>query len=146
MKSWILASLLMIAPLAAHHGNHDDHDDNGAGQTHGYTTIHTDELKGWYDQGKAFILIDARSKPYFEGTLLPKAKWVPADASDADIKAALPSKETTVVVYCSGTECPASKWLADRLVKLGYTNVYKYPEGLSEWISKGYPTTSTKKS
>lgn len=110
-------------------------------QTHGYTTIHAQELKSWYDQGKEMTVIDARSKPYFDGVLLPQAKWLSYDVSEKDLNTALPSKEALIVVYCSSTACPASKYLADRLVKSGYKNIYKYPEGLADWTQKNYPTT-----
>jgi rhodanese-related sulfurtransferase len=65
--------------------------------------------------------------------------WLPYNASEKDVQAAIPSKDSLVIVYCSSLACPASKSLADRLVAEGYTNVYKYPEGLQEWMRKGFP-------
>lgn len=78
-------------------------------QSHGYKVIHADELKSWYDQGKAMIVIDSRSKPYFDGVVLPKAKWLSYDVSEAELNIVLPSKNANVVVYCWSTSCPASK-------------------------------------
>lgn len=112
-------------------------------QSHGYTVIHADELKSWYDQGKDMVVVDARSKPYFDGNLLPKAHWLPYDSPESQLKAIIPTKDTLVVVYCSSTACPASKYLADRLIKSGYLKVYKYPEGLKDWMDKKYPIDRT---
>ena len=109
-------------------------------ERHAYNEIHTQELKAWYDQGKEMIVIDARSEPYYDGTLLPEAQWISYEASDYDVNAAIPSKNSLVVVYCWSPACPASQYMVDRLVAAGYTNIYKYTEGLQDWMQKGYPT------
>lgn len=98
-----------------------------------------DQLKSWYDQNLLMWTIDARSKPYFDGILLPNAVWIPAETSDRNLLATLPSKSDLIVVYCSGTECPASSRLTYKLYRLGYANVYEYQEGLDDWIERGYP-------
>ncbi len=104
--------------------------------------IHAEELKSMYDQNQAMTIVDARSKPYFDGTLLPQAKWVSAESSESEIEAAIPSKESAIVVYCAGVDCPASGWLYDKLVTMGYTNVSEYPEGLKDWMQRGLPTST----
>lgn len=63
-----------------------------------------------------------------------------AESSKEEIKSAIPSKDSLIVVYCAGVKCPASGWLYDKLTSLGYTNLYEYHEGLEDWIRKGYPT------
>lgn len=105
-----------------------------------YQEIHTEELKKLVDQKKPMTIIDARIK--YAGGRLPGAVLLPHTADENEIKKAIGSlpKETMIVVYCSNVKCPVSKYLAKRLVSLGYTNVYKYPEGVSGWLEKGYPT------
>ena len=100
------------------------------------------QLKALYDQKTPMQVIDARSRSYFDGTLLPNARWLPAESSDRDILATLPSKGALIVVYCSNRQCPASGKLYDRLTRLGYTNVYEYQEGLMDWLKRGYRTIS----
>jgi rhodanese-related sulfurtransferase len=102
--------------------------------------VSAEQLKSWYDQNKEMVVLDARSKPYFNGTLLPNARWLPAESTDKEIEAAVPSKESLIVVYCHSETCPASGWLYDKLSKLGYKNVYEYHEGLVEWMKLGFPT------
>jgi rhodanese-related sulfurtransferase len=109
-------------------------------ESHSYSEIHTKELKTWIDQGKSITLIDSRSKPYFDKNVIPNAKWVSYEVTDKELNDALPSKDATIVVYCWSVNCPASKYMADRLTAAGYKNVYKYPEGLYEWIQNKYPT------
>lgn len=130
-----LLALLVAAPLSAHSEGHKTE------QQQKHREITGEQLKGWYDQKKPMIVLDARSKKYFDGTLLPNAKWVSSESSDEEIQKAVPTKESVIVVYCAGSECPASGWLYDKLVKLGYKNVYEYHAGLEEWLEKGYPTT-----
>jgi rhodanese-related sulfurtransferase len=109
----------------------------------GYKEIHTEELKKLLDSKQPVMLIDAR-KTITVGTL-PGAKHLVYDASEQTIKRTLDSasKDATIVVYCARTECPLSKYLAENLVKAGYTNVYKYPEGIEEWM-KTYPIDKVK--
>lgn len=141
MKKFILALVVGFSPLCvanacAHHGHEGEHEH---AEHTGYTEIHAEALKAWYDEGHEMIVLDARSEPYYDGTLLPNAIWLPYDASDKDLQAAAPEKTSLIVVYCSSIECPASAFLVKRLVAEGYTNLYKYPEGLEDWIQKGYP-------
>lgn len=70
-----------------------------------------------------------------------KQKWLPAESTEKEIRAVIPSKDSLVVVYCLGVECPASGWLYDKLTSMGYTNVYEYHEGLQDWLDRGFPTT-----
>jgi rhodanese-related sulfurtransferase len=133
-----LTLLLTSAPIASvtAHTNKNEY--------FNHNRINTDQLKSWYDQKKVMVILDARTKPYFDGTLLPSAKWLPADALEKDIESAVPSKNSIIVVYCAGVECPAGGFLHDKLIKMGYKNVYEYSNGINEWIEKGYPTTKVK--
>jgi len=124
MRAWILAPyFLMAAPIAAQ----------------AVSVVHTNTLKAWIDQGKEMTILDARGN--YDPKMIPGAKWVPYDAPEDEIGAAAPIKTRTVVIYCWSESCPASAHLADRMVSLGYTHVYEYPEGLQDWIQKGYPVT-----
>ena len=103
--------------------------------------INAEQLKSLYDQNTKMIVLDARSKHYFDGTLLPNAIWLPAESTEQEIQAVIPSKSSLVIVYCLGVKCPASGWLYDKLIAMGYDNVYDYHEGLEDWKKRGLPTT-----
>lgn len=132
-----LFSLLMIpcVELAAASKSKEE-------KSKGYQKIHTLELKSWIDSGKQFQLIDARPKKYEHGDVIVGAKFLPYDADERIIAQMLPSKDSIIVVYCASIECPASGTLAKKLVKMGYKHVYKYPEGINEWMDKELPTQS----
>lgn len=113
-------------------------------QEHGYKTVNAEELKSWIDSGKAMQIIDARPKKYEDGDVITGAKFLPFNADAKAIAKALPSKDALIVVYCASVQCPASGLLGDQLVKMGYTNVYKYPGGINEWMEKKLPTQKLK--
>jgi rhodanese-related sulfurtransferase len=100
----------------------------------GFKEIHTEELKKLIDAKKPMLLFDARKKVTVG--VLPGAKPLAYDASERTIAKAVGShpKDYMIVVYCARTECPLSGYLAENLVSHGYTNVYKYPEGIEEWM------------
>lgn len=98
-------------------------------------------LKEWMDAGKKMILLDARTREYDDGRRIPGAVWMPFNTSEELLAQAIGSKEATVVSYCWSTKCPASGWLAERLTKYGYTQVYEFSGGLEEWANAGYPVS-----
>jgi rhodanese-related sulfurtransferase len=50
-----------------------------------------------------------------------------------------PNKDRPVVIYCGFTKCTRSHNGAMWAVKLGYTNVYRYPGGIKAWMEADYP-------
>ena len=137
MKRWALVFMflfLFAVSCYAHEGHHDDED-----ASYTYEMVHAAEIKAWLDAGKPVVILDARTKEFDDGNRLPGAKFMPYTSKDEDIHQAVPSLDTPVVVYCSNAHCPASKFLADRLLEIGYTKIYKYPEGIADWVKKGYP-------
>jgi rhodanese-related sulfurtransferase len=107
-------------------------------QTVSRREVKLNELKQWYDLKKPMIVLDARTAQYFDGKVLPQAKWLPGDSSEAKITSTLPDKTSLIVVYCYSTGCPASGWLYDKLIPMGYTNVYEFHGGIVDWTKKGY--------
>lgn len=105
--------------------------------TQEYKEIHTDELRDLLKTNPHVILVDVRNLD--DGTRIQGAKLIPHDSKEELIIAKLPNKNAAIVVYCVSKDCPASKFMAKRLVKMGYKNVYKYPEGIEGWETSGNP-------
>jgi rhodanese-related sulfurtransferase len=102
--------------------------------------ITTGGLMNWYTHGKKMTVIDARAVEFFDGHLLPFATWLPYDAAtDSEIHATIGSKANCVVIYCWSARCPAGGYLAERLLKLGYINLYDYKEGIEVWSQHDLP-------
>jgi len=71
----------------------------------------------------------------FTGELIPGSRRVPIDRVTREA-ARLP-KDTAIVVYCSGTNCPDSKYAATELTLLGFRSVRVFEGGLSAWKTSG---------
>jgi rhodanese-related sulfurtransferase len=99
--------------------------------------VNTEGLATLLQSKVSLKLFDARSGKYDDGQRIPGAQQLSPDAAEAVIAKAIPDKSELVVTYCAGVKCPASKALADRLKKLGYSNVIEYPQGIAGWLEAG---------
>ena len=108
--------------------------------------ITTEELLSWYEQKIPMVVLDARGRRFFDGRSLPGAIWISCSAPDDVVLQGVPDKNSLIVVYCSNIDCPASNWLAGRLLKFGYQHVYEYPNGIDGWVEEGHPTELKAKS
>ena len=102
----------------------------------GYKHIDTAVVKAAVAEGKTVIL-DARAGKWDDGRRIPGAKQLAPGEAAAKAATLIPAKDSRVIVYCTSPHCPASKFLAEALVKLGYTGVEKYPDGIEGWAAAG---------
>ncbi|GEM_PF-2512790 len=102
-----------------------------------HNEIQTNELKRMMETNKDLILVDARKRKNDDGYRIGNARLVPPDAPPTHIRAALPSKSSTIVVYCASAKCPASVNLARRLISMGYEDVHVYKAGIKGWVNAG---------
>jgi rhodanese-related sulfurtransferase len=73
---------------------------------------------------------------------MPKTeKELTKSDKDALLKAAGSDKGKTMVLYCGFVACRRSHIGAKILVENGFTNVYRYPGGITAWQEMGYPVT-----
>lgn len=101
--------------------------------------IHTQDIAQIISTGKPAVIIDARTVAYDDLNRIPGAKLLPYNATEGQIFQVIPQKNMTIIVYCTSTKCPASHYMAERLVRLGYKDVNKYQEGIVAWIAAGNP-------
>lgn len=119
-------------------------------KTGGYKVVSTEELKKLLDEGKKITIISALPAaedkdlgilPNALNSAVPKTEkeLTPAD-KDTLVKTAGIEKDKTIVIYCGFVACRRSHIGAKLLVDEGYTNVYRYPAGITGWKEAGYPT------
>ena len=115
----ILLSALMLTGCA------------GAGnQTNSYRQIGMDEAVAMMEQEYGYIILDVRTPEEFAEKHIPNAINVPNETIGTDEISALPDKDQLIMVYCrSGRR---SKEAAEKLVKLGYTNIVEFG-GIIDW-------------
>lgn len=124
-------------------------------QRGGYGVIATDELNKAITSGEDMLIIDTMpyeasyAKNHVPGAkqfLFPIPDMTEWDAAETDNKSVDeymqllgPDKNKKIVVYCGFVKCTRSHNGAYWAVKLGYTNVYRYPGGIYAWKGAGLP-------
>ena len=99
-------------------------------QTNTYRSIKMDEAVTMMAQETGYIILDVRRPDEFAAGHIPNAINVPNETIGADEIAKLPDKDQLIMVYCrSGRR---SKEAAEKLVKLGYTNIVEFG-GILDW-------------
>lgn len=102
-----------------------------------YGKIDTQGLEALIVSGVPLTILDARSAQWDDGKRIGSAVSLSTEATPEQAAKVIPSKQSLAVVYCSNPDCPASTYLAKRLVELGYSSVLKYEEGIEAWIQSG---------
>lgn len=95
-----------------------------------YRQISMDEAVAMMEQESGYIILDVRTPAEFAEKHIPNAINVPNENIGTDEISALPDKNQLIMVYCrSGRR---SKEAAEKLVKLGYTNIVEFG-GIIDW-------------
>ena len=116
----ILLSALMFTGCAATNNS----------QTNTYRQIAMDEAVDMMAQETGYIILDVRRPDEFAAGHIPNAINVPNESIGTSDIPELPDKDQLIMVYCrSGRR---SKEAAEKLVKLGYTNIVEFG-GILDW-------------
>ena len=91
-------------------------------------------------EGNGVALVEVLAPDAYQNFHLPHAINVPLGESfERDIQQAVPNKSQAVVVYCQSDQCDASPKAAKQLEQIGYTNVFDYEAGKTDWKAAGLP-------
>ena len=95
-----------------------------------YRQITVDEAVTIMEEESGYIILDVRRPDEFAEGHIPNAINVPNESIGTAEIAELPDKDQLILVYCrSGNR---SKQAAEKLVKLGYTNITEFG-GIIDW-------------
>lgn len=100
------------------------------------------QLKAKLDADQNLVLVEALPAKYYDEKHLPGALNLPHNQVDELAPTLLPEKSAAIIVYCASSTCQNSGIAANRLIELGYTNVYDYEEGKQDWVEADLPTES----
>ena len=99
-------------------------------QANTYRSITMDDAVTMMAQETSYIILDVRRSDEFAAGHIPNAINVPNETIGTDEIPELPNKDQLIMVYCrSGRR---SKEAAEKLVKLGYTNIVEFG-GILDW-------------
>jgi rhodanese-related sulfurtransferase len=95
------------------------------------------EVKKRLDAGEKLILVDTREDSEWARGHLPGAIHLCKGVIERDIEAAVPDKNTELILYCGGGF--RSALAADNLQKMGYSKVISMDGGWRGWTEAGNP-------
>ncbi len=144
MKHWIISGVLAAAMLLAGCAGQGTGPMQGgsaasmpqAGQEAGsgmqeqaYHKITAEEAKQMMDEGGVTV-VDVRTEAEYKEGHIPGAVLVPNEGIGSEPPEALPELDAVLLVHCrTGVR---SKQAADKLVEMGYTQVYDFG-GIRDW-------------
>jgi rhodanese-related sulfurtransferase len=95
-----------------------------------YRKISAEEAKTKMDSNEDVIIVDVRTLDEFNEGHIPNAILIPNESITDTPPEKLPDLDAEILVYCrSGNR---SQQAADKLIELGYTNVYDFG-GIIDW-------------
>ncbi len=97
------------------------------------------KVRQMIEAGK-IVVVDVRQTDVYNLGHLPGALSFPLSEFDQVIDRfrSRVKAEDPVLVYCSGVTCHDSHSFGSRLVEMGFSQVYVYAGGLSEWEEMGF--------
>jgi rhodanese-related sulfurtransferase len=99
--------------------------------------ITRDELVARLGAGTPLQFVETLRAEHFAQGHLPGAVHIHFEEVDERAPQVLPDKDALIVTYCSNTACQNSRIAAEKLAKLGYTDVRRYEEGKQDWAEAG---------
>ena len=99
-----------------------------------YQTITADGLNS-LAKNKDFVLMNVHSP--FAGNIVGTDISIPYDQIENDLSQLPTDKSTKIVLYCRSGHM--STIAAEKLVSLGFTNIWNLKGGMLEWEKAGYP-------
>lgn len=107
-------------------------------KTSSYKNIKPEEAKKRLESEKGIVLLDVRTQQEYDEKHIHNSVLIPVDVIEKEAPSKLRDKNAEIFVYCrSGNR---SVTASERLVKMGYTNVYNLG-GIINWP---YETESVK--
>lgn len=105
--------------------------ESGAENT--YRQVTMEEAAALMEEESGYILLDVRTASEFSEKHIPGAINIPNETISSEDIPELPDKGQLILVYCrSGNR---SKQAAEKLVKLGYTNIVEFG-GILDWTGE----------
>jgi rhodanese-related sulfurtransferase len=100
-------------------------------------TIDREKIRALLDAGEPIVLLETLRAEHFDQGHLPGAIHLHYEEVEERAAALLPDRDALIVTYCSNRACANSRVAAERLARLGYTDVRRYEAGKDDWVQAG---------
>src|SRR5712671_2902822 len=110
-------------------------------QIDGAITVNADGVIGLVQKSSDLAIIDNRTVADYEASHIEGAlHLVDTDITDEAVLArVVKSKDAPVLFYCNGVKCGRAANASVKALSWGYSKVYYYALGLTEWKERGLP-------
>ena len=106
---------------------------SGEEESLGYVQISTEEAVTMMAEQEEYVILDVRTAEEFSEKHIVGAVNIPNEEIGTEPIEQLPDLDQLILVYCrSGNR---SKQASEKMVKLGYTNVYEFG-GIIDWTGE----------
>jgi len=106
----------------------------------GVVTVNADKTIELILNTPELIVIDARHPEEFhKGHIEDAIQLVDTAVNKKSLAQIVKTKTTPLLFYCNGPRCLRSSRAAKKALKYGYTNIYWFRGGWSEWMAKELP-------
>lgn len=131
-------TLLVLLILSFFIVNTSRADDLAPESVKGARTISTETAKLFFNKG--YLFIDVRGLEDYSVGHIPGAYHlsVRCDFDEQKLSAIL-NKARPAVIYCNGSSCLGSSIAIKKAIEWGWTNIFYYREGITDWKQKSYP-------
>src|SRR4029453_7712368 len=89
------------------------------------------------DPAAPIVLVETLRPEHFDQGHLPGAIHLHYEEVEERAAALLPDRDALIVTYCSNRACANSRVAAEKLARLGYTDVRRYEAGKDDWVRAG---------
>jgi polyisoprenoid-binding protein YceI len=99
------------------------------------------QLREWQSQGRSFILIDTLPKEIFDKRSIPGAHCacVYEVTFAQQVEGIVADKQKEIILYGSSDASRDAATAGEKLLRLGYRNVFVLRGGMAAWTKGGYP-------
>jgi rhodanese-related sulfurtransferase len=99
--------------------------------------ITRDEIVDLLAAREPIQFVETLRAEHFEQGHLPGAVHIHFEDVEERAPELLTDRDALIVTYCSNTACQNSRIAAEKLAKLGYTDVRRFEEGKQDWTEAG---------
>ena len=128
MKRTIAILIILVMVIAAGCGGNEQ--SALENQTLQYSQISQEEAVKMMGEETGYLIVDVRRPDEFAEGHIPDAINMPNEEITDEMPEALPDKDQMLFIYCRTGR--RSKEAAEKLVNMGYTNVYEFG-GINDW-------------
>lgn len=109
-------------------------------QIAGATTVAAEQVIGLVSREPRLVIVDARhAGDYNAGAIEGAVNILDTELTPEKLAGIAATRNTPVLFYCNGVKCGRAANAVVKVLSWGYSNVYYYALGMTEWKAKGLP-------